>query len=494
MRRVKKRRKNMKSVKNLAALIIFVSILVPGVGFSEFTAPDWNTYKVDMFDMEKHKNQYDDPTPIRPLKDILPAEFYEYLTGDVDEMKALWEKAVGFKAPDVVGKIAPEIKPGKYTYKDLAQNPGFKELMPEWLYNRIAPGGEKTGHGGNIPEFEIVPTRQYYYNKRIAQATLDNMGKTKQDEDGYVITETLAGGLPFPRPSGPHKAQQIMYNIENRVVNYEFCTYMGARITGLNSKLKVDFDGWWDATGLGLSRRTLIPPYGYFDERAQKRKERKASLLHFGAPRDIADITQGGVYYMDSDRPDQLMLYIPAMRRVRKMTATDTQDPMVGMDIIYDDGEGWFQKLSKTSYPYKYEMIEEREYLVPAPTWDGSCYISKKENYAFKGLKFERRPIQVIKLTQLDPNYVYQSRILYVDKEHLAHYCILSYDQKGRLYREWSLNFGFEPNVGMLHWGGALVFMGDHLDTHCTIMQPFSNPAAFGRSDLSIQGIMKRTK
>ncbi len=485
----------MKSVKNLAVLMIAVSILIPGIGFSEFQMPDWNTYQVHLTDFEKHKKPFDDPTPIKKvfgIKQILPPELYEHLGSDVPQMKKLWEKAVGFKAPDVVGKIAPEIKPGKYSYKDLPNMPGFKELMPEWVYNRIAPGGEKTGLAGNIPEFEIVPTQQYYYPKRVAQATIDCVGKTQQDENGYLVAETLTPGFPFPQPSGPHKAQQIMYNIENRYMNYGFSGLLGARIYGIDHKFKIDFNGSWDATGIKTSNRVLFPPYGYFDGRAQKRGERRAFMLSFGAPRDIAGVTQGATYYLDADAPDQIMMYIPAMRRVRKMTATDTQDPMVGMDTIYDDGEGWMQKLSPTRYPYKYEMIEEREYLVPSPTWDGACYISKKEKFAFKGLQFERRPIMVIKLTQLDPNYVYSKRILYVDKEHLAHYCLLSYDQKGRRYREYSLNYGFDSDVGMLSWGGALVLMSDMVDTHATIMQPFVVPAKFDRSDVSMRGMLKK--
>lgn len=485
----------MKSMKNLLLLIIAAGILIPGVGFSEFQMPDFKDYQVNVYEFEKHKKPFDDPTPILKvfgLKQILPPELYDFLTADVRDMQRLWEKTVGFKSPDVVGKIVPEIKPGKYTYRDVQQNPGFKELMPDWVYERIAPGGEGTGFPGNIPEFEIVPTRQYYYHPRIAQATLDNMGKTKQDEDGYIITETLTPGLPFPHPSGPHKAQQYMYNVENRYIGFEFAHYLTNRIYGINHKFKIDFDGVASASTIRTANRLLIPPYGWLDERAEKMGERRSYALSFLAPRDIAGVTQGGAYYLDADKFDQLMLYIPAMRRVRKMTATDTQDPIIGTDNIYDDSEGWFQKLSKKRYPYKYEVLEEREYLVPAPTWDGSCYISKKEKYAFKGLQFERRPIVVLKLTQLDPNYVYSKRVLYIDREHLIFYMNQSYDQKGRLYRDFSVNYGFEPEMGMLTWSGSLILQRDHIDTHSTIMQPYQIPACFDRSAVSMQGIMKK--
>ena len=486
----------MKSVKLISTVITALCLLVPGTGICEFEVPAWKDYRVSLVNFDKYKKPFDDPTPILKkfgVKQILPPELYNNLAGDPEEMKKIWEKVVGFKSPDVVGKIRPEIKPGKYTYKDVQGNAAFKELMPDWVYSRVLPGGEG-GLAGNIPDFEIVPTKQYYYQTRIAQATLDNMGKTQLDESGYIKTETLTPGYPFPRMSGPHAAQKAMYNIENRYTNYEFNSYFCARIYGLDHKFNIDFDGWWDSQAIKTANRLLLPPYGYLDERAQKRQERRTFTLHFGAPRDIAGFTQGGTYYLAADQPDMLMMYIPAMRRIRKMTATDTQDPMVGMDLIYDDGESWFQKLSPTRYPYKYEVIADREFLIPSPTEDGACYISKKEKFAYKGLQMQRRPMLVLQLTQLDPNYVYSKRVLYVDKELLVHFCLLSYDQKGRLYREFFTNYAFEPNIGMPMWSGALQLMTDVVDTHSTVMQPNIIPARFNRKDVSMRGMLKKGK
>ncbi len=35
------------------------------------------------------------------------------------------------------------------------------------------------------------------------------------------------------------------------------------------------------------------------------------------------------------------MMFIPSLRRVRKMSATDTQGSVMGQGQIYDDNEGW---------------------------------------------------------------------------------------------------------------------------------------------------------
>ena len=38
---------------------------------------------------------------------------------------------------------------------------------------------------------------------------------------GYIKPETWEGGVPFPKPSGPFKAQEIMYNLEKRTFSWE---------------------------------------------------------------------------------------------------------------------------------------------------------------------------------------------------------------------------------------------------------------------------------
>lgn len=458
----------------------------------EYPAP--NTYIPTVIEVEKHKAPSDDPRPYLTTfgpKQVLPKEFYAKLSFDVDAMKSLWAEVVGFKAPDIVGKVAPEIKPGKYTYKDLAKYPGLKTLMWPDLYNRIKPGAPP--HAGNIPEFEIIPTRQLYWSLPIAEATKKNQGKTKLDAKGYLKGETWAGGVPFPKPSGPFKAQQIMYNIEKRMLSWELNFYLIGHIYGVNSSLKTDFDGVYDVKHTRLAGRTLLEPYGWFDKRAKERNEFKTFLFGFQAPRDVAGTYQLALYSNDQNTVDQLMLYIPSMRRVRKMSATDTQDPVMGQDQIYDDNEGWMQKLSATRYPYKYEVLEEREYLVSAASADGAEYVSTKGR-EFRNVRMERRPLYVVKLTQQDPNYVYGHRIFYVDAETFNFLHIENYNRKGKLYRTWDGNYGWFPDMGMFAWCGSLILMRDHIDLHSGYHQSYQLPAAWGRDAVSLKSLSSQGK
>jgi len=447
-------------------------------------------------DMLKHKNPYDDPRPFLKEwgpKQILPPEVYQKFSFDIPKMKEKWAEVVGFRSPDVVGKIAPEIQPGKYTYKDLEKYPGLKALMWPNLYNRIKPGGPPLA--GSIPEFEVVPTQQYYYSLPIAECTLNNEGKTKLDEQGYIKYETWEGGIPFPKPTGPFKAQQIIYNLEKRVTDYDCCTYIIGVNYGYTKNFKKDLECPYTVMQIRLAGRCLIPPYGWFDKRAQERQEFLTFVMNFLAPRDVAGTAQQAVHYLSPLIMDQNLMYLPSLRRVRKMSATDTQDPIMGADVIYDDNSGFMQKLSPIRYPYKYEVIEEREYLCPAYTWDGSEYItSPSQGLEFRNLKFERRPVYVVKLTQLDPNYIYGARIFYIDKETFYYLSVENYDQKGRLYRTIDGTSAFFPEMGQIIYGGAPLLWCDHVDLHSTFGAALELPGNFTREDVSLGGLLKKAK
>ena len=475
------------------SLFLLMSIMLSGIAYAG-DLPHPKTYLPSYTELEKHKAPFDDPRPYLTTygpKQVLPAELYEKLVYDIDVMKQKWSALVGFKAPDVVGKIAPEIKPGKYSYENKDQYPGLKELMWKDLYDRIKPGGPP--HAGCIPEFEIIPTRQYYYAEPICDATKKYLGDAKLDDKGYLVTESWKGGYPFPQPQGKFKAQEVMYNLEKRALGWEQNYFISSTVNGFTKNLRSDFKGRYEVSHLRLSGRTIMEPYGYFDKRAEGRGEFKCFIFGFQAPRDVAGTVQSALFYESPETTDQLMMFIPSLRRVRKMSATDTQDPVMGQDQIYDDNEGWTQKLSPNRYPYEYEILEEREFLVPAPTLDGAEYISS-EKLEFRGLKFERRPIYVVKLTQLDPNYVYGHRIFYIDKETFNFYHIENYDQKGRLYRTVDLNYGFFPEMGAITWSGMINLMRDHLDLHSACFQSYQLPAFWSRRDVSLKGLLRKAK
>lgn len=448
-------------------------------------------YEHSITELEKYKASIDDPAPfyknIDGFKKIMAPDVYKKVTYDVDAMKKAWAEVIGFKAPDVVGKVYPEIKPGKYTLDDKKKYP-FEKLMWKHLYDRFsAPPKSGPRHAGNFTEFEIVPTRQYYHSLPVIEATKKYMGKVKQDSQGYVIQDSYIAGLPFPRPSGPFMAQQIMYNWD-KSYNLDGEFYW-EHVYGYTKDLRNDYHGMATAYCMRHQGRVKWEPLGWLDKRAEDQQELKSFQYMSIAPKDLFGNIINVTSYIDPTRFDLFLMYINSLRRIRKMSTSDTQDPAVGQDMIYEDWQGFNQKLSPKRFPYKYEIIGEGEFLVPI-TWDGSEYMSSKEEDIFKNVQMERRPMWVVQLTQLDKNYVYSKRVFYVDKEILYFHHVDSYDRKGRLYRTYDCGWGFIPDMGTYNQFHTLAL--DHVDTHSTAYHSYSYPAVWlGREDISMKGMIK---
>jgi hypothetical protein len=472
------------------ALVLFIAFLLG----SPLAAKE--VFKISHSDVESVKKVMDDPAPFytnsQYLKKWLPQEVWDMLIFDETQMKTLWAEVVGLKAPEEVGKIVPEITPGKYTLKD-KDRLNFKQLMPEYFYNKFNEPGAAPYPNliGNFTEFEVVPTRQYYRSLPIAEATKKNMGTVKQDDNGYLLHDSYVAGFPFPRPSGPHKAMQIIYNWTFAYGLANWDSYIALdNVIGVNKDWKIDHVGKGIAPIINMIGRVQFPPLGWLDERARDQREQGIYRYTVLEPRDVYGNIYCSTAFIIPEKETNVLAYVNILRRVRKLSSSDTQDQAIGQDIAMDDAWGFAQKLSPNVYPYEFKIIEEREFLVPVMTDEGDSYIDSKEKFKYKNLKFERRPIWVVEMKQKDPNYIYSKRIWYVDKETLQPVIWLFYDQKDRLYRTFIPFWGFIPSMGAVHF---FQFNNEDLiDTHSTFSFSIAYPNPYlERSDAGFKSLMK---
>jgi len=452
-------------------------------------------YHAPIKDVTAVKGIIDDPAPFytdsQYYKIFIPDEVWGKITFDPEESRAAWEKAVGLRAKDNVGQIAPEIKPGKYTLSDKEKYP-FKELMTPYHYNRFnAPGTEGLPkHIGYFTDFEVIETQQLWHGLPVGKATLENMGKTQQDDQGYIKYKTYVSGYPFPRPSGKHKGWQIIQNWNWRPSEPESAANYDLTI-GVNARGAIDHHGTAHFFWVHLRGRVMYPPYGWFDERAQKQEESLVIIYTIFSPRDLFGNVYHQVRFDDPKKDLNFLAYVNFLRRIRKLSSTDRQDQAVGQDICFDDASMFAQPLRPDRYPYEISVIEEREFLVPAYTFEGSDYFDSKDGWKWKGLKFERRPMWVLEMNQLDKNYIYSKRVFYFDKETLLPHLHLMYDQKGRLYRMNDVLWGMVEPMG--YFNSFHVNNCDFIDEHCTMTFAPSYPALWlERKDLSLRSMMKQ--
>ncbi len=459
--------------KKSAFLFIFgVALLLAS---QPLTAKEIIKNYTEWTELEACKNLLDDPRPA--LKCNLEAsgdQVVRSLSFDVEKGSRAWAEMVGFKSPDLVGEMVPEIKPGRYTLEDKARLP-FDKLMPPLFYERFnEPGGQGKGFAANYTEFEVIPTRQYWMHLAVADASIKNQGTAKLDEQGYMLYDTYKGGIPFPKPSGPQKGWQILYNYIESYTYFQGEDYLSQTAAfGVDSNFKIDRKTKGDYYAMRLFQRLMRDPKGeWYDERARKEGEKQVVFYEAIEPRDL----YGNAYMLSKrvnpDEMDNLLLYTPLTRRIRKMSSSDRQDQAIGLDYAYDDVNNLDQKLTPRAYPYKVKVLEEREFLVPTFTLTGDEYFDSKADFLWRNLKFERRPMYVLEMDQQDPTYIYSKRIYYVDKETFIIAGGNYYDQKGRLWRSYNVLYGFTPDIGIFWWLAASYF--DHIDVHSTLEQDFT--------------------
>jgi len=441
---------------------------------------------------KKNKALWDDPRPffkVNPIKSEMPPEEYAKLVrADIDTVKQKWVEVVGFKSPDLVGKIASQIKPGKYTFADKEKYPGFKELMIPLEYELMwrEPGPP---NGFAFMEFEVVPTTQCYMRLNLAEATLEHEGKSKLNAQGYLVDDSYVTGLPFPKPSGQFKAQQIMYNWVKRAYNWDQTMQVARNFMG-DKNLNKASATTYTYIFFKFASRVDNEPFGVLDKRAIKGEQLRSLSVIYHTPRDQSGNVIWSLETAGTEKNNQIVMWVNELRRLRRLSGTDTQDTYPGSNYIFDDAEFFIQKLHPEIFPYEFKLIEEREFLVPFVTWDGSEYVAK-ENMERKNVKMQRRPMYVVELKQKDSTYVYGRRLFYIDKETHLIYMVQNFDQEGRLWRFTTGLLGYpQPEIPLT--GYLYLYNLDVIDPQSEFEMIHWLPAPFlTRTDVNISSLKK---
>ena len=312
--------------------------------------------------------------------------------------------------PTWAAPAAPGVKPGDIINRTNSEK--VKDLVsPGILWNV-----------NNGMELKIVPYKFIPLPKAYVEATEKYSAQVTLDENG-VVSDWVAG-RPFPNidPNDPFAAQKIMWNFQN---THYFTESMDLHLTDADTgSLYVD------AKGLRhyVVERHFIPEWLrvmrfqgrlYHDPKPNMVPNRdkvfyKAGLYPLIEPIDLKGV--GGVSnrYLDRTRHDDTWLYLPMVRRTRRMSTTQRSDALFGQDIDVDSFGGyagqipWFTWRLLGEKPMLQSLHGER--LPPKPCKDDG------------GMTFcepwEMRPsVWIVEGKSIFPNYAYGKRIIYLDRE-----------------------------------------------------------------------------
>ena len=403
-------------------------------------------------------------------------------------------KLLGFKSKDKVGKVAPEIKPGmKIDGTNYKQYPGLAELLPKCLYDRLDPKAYAP-----MAPIKIKETDQYHLGKIWLEKSMQSEKNIKIGADGISVTGYV-GGFPFIHPkTGPELAQWY----DNKYLGDSFAMRpMRLRLYGRNNKPEREL-----RQHLNVNRYMNCTDWR--PEGIQPNPEQIHYVVSgtFIFPKDISGTSYVRKRFLDAKKADEFLLFVASMRRIRRMSGRDTQDPLFGSDLVWDDYNCGWQKLSPTDFPNEYKMQPAREVLQPtyidyewpndrasAGFTDYNVDESGAQTYLNYG-SWQRRWMYPLEMIAKDSAYLYGKRIHMVDPET----CLITnyecYDQSGRLWREWVRDYNItQTGVGCME---ELIDIVDHINNHRTILdfKGYKNPTWMGPEYADVRFLSKKAK
>ena len=330
-----------------------------------------------------------------------------------------------------ISTVAAE-QPAKGTVIDADNWKQYKEYIPLSMSTQIKRGTQFTV-GGDATKF-------IQWSSGFEKATQKYKGKSKIGDDG-VMTGWVAG-VPFPEvdKEDPDVAIKIAYNLARRYQGDDQSLEKYHLITvaedGTERITEGHSNSWrW----LNVKGRTDGKPLGEWGP--NPKDVWRYNTLTIDAPYDLKGTMRLLIRYDDPRKDDDIWMYIPTMRRIRRMSgAAQRQNNFGGTVATYDDIRGFQGR----PFEYNWELVDEREVLCTA--LPNKTPIDRNEAGLWDA-EVTIRDCWVVDAVPKDESYVYAKRRFFIDKENYVPWHEIVYDAQGR---EWKVyqNFNAPIRIG----------------------------------------------
>jgi Protein of unknown function (DUF1329) len=326
--------------------------------------------------------------------------------------------------------------------------------------------------GGNLPKSWVEATEQYGPQTQVQ--VLPN---------GHYELRNYHGGTPFPNPQNPYKGWKILANVfwafvpalyVNSPTNYG--TVWAVDRFGDIAPSSLDVVYRWSAyiTDPGFPHTETYAPGTWYTEWGMQETPEQA--------RYTASLS---LFYIDQETnpyPDTYV-FVPALRRSLRLSATSRCSPVFGFDWTYDDAKT--NGFNGSTSVYTGDYLGDRNILTLAEfNTDGGIFPQgydmplgfPKPSWG----QWEVRPMvidDVHRIASEAAGYCYSSRIMYVDKEFWDGDWVDLYDSNHKLWKSIAYfnDIGNVPGLGRT-WDGVASMAWDLQNVHCTVWSGFGNP------------------
>jgi hypothetical protein len=346
-----------------------------------------------------------------------------------------WPAALALALSALAASVRADVAPGdKIDATNVAKAKDLVSPGVEWCIKRGFP-------------ITVIEPKRVEWPKAYKEATEKYAPQVKLSADGLTVSNYVAG-QPFPNldPRDPQFPLKIMWNYEYGFAN------------GLDDTDLRNFDadtGTIPQDGpmkverhflLDHLRRLFWTGRLYVDPKPEKpnpnRYRVQQGLYPILEPFDLKGVGALGNRYIDSAKQDDSWLYLPSLRRVRRLSTAQRSDALFGQDTDADSYYGYAGQVAWMDWKY----LGEKEILGPVHAQNFPVKWHSKVDWAFDDV-WEKRKVYVIEGASKMPQYAYSKRVLFIDKESWGIIFSDIYDRSGELWKVWINDVSFRKSV-----------------------------------------------
>ena len=298
----------------------------------------------------------------------------------------------------------------------------------------ISPGLEWCiRHGFPIT---MTETKRIEWPRAYREATEKYSGQVRLSKDGLRVENYIAG-QPFPNldPKDPQIAQKIM-------LNYDYNFFVTDDVDLRN--FDADTGTIADHGAMTIERHFLLDHFRrlfwtgrlYIDPKPEMPNpngyRRQEGLYPIMEPYDLRGVGALGYRYLDPGKSDDSWLYLPSLRRVRRLSTAQRSDALFGQDTDVDSYGGYAGQIAWMDWKY----LGEREMIGVAHAKHVPVKWHPKVDWAFDDV-WEKRRFYVVEGVSKLPQYAFSKRVLFIDKEGWGIPYSDIYDRGGELWKIW---------------------------------------------------------
>ena len=275
-------------------------------------------------------------------------------------------------------------------------------------------------------------------------ATRRYQGQARLGPEGSL--ENYTAGQPFPMEAidcraDPQAGVKIMWNFDYQWEGDGRNTHFLYSYWDRGERLPLFYEG--TSRIIQLSHR-VEPQFLEKQQGDVFRNERRKSAfgIEVSAPFDSRGTTVLTYRYKSSDGPhaaaknDDTWVYVPTLRRVRRISTAQRTDAVSGTDFTFDD----LRSFSGIVPQYEWSCLGQMDVVAPMDSRARAYPYSRDHNFGPYGLSFaddrwQLRKAVKVRMKPTNADHPYSFKDIYIDQQTLIPLYSFAYDQKQELWK-----------------------------------------------------------